>query len=80
MKFCWCTIKVKNMEESLKFYKEIVGLSVSRSFKAGPGMEISFLTDSSCFFYCSKSYALHIIKNYCILDSNTNNADGLIAC
>lgn len=45
MKFCWCTIRVSNMEESLKFYTEIIGLSINRRFEAGPGMEISFLTD-----------------------------------
>ncbi len=43
MKFCWCTITVNNMEESLKFYQEVVGLSLNRSFKAGPEIEISFL-------------------------------------
>jgi lactoylglutathione lyase len=31
------------MEESLKFYQEIAGLSLNRRFTAGPGMEISFL-------------------------------------
>ena len=36
---------VKNMEESLKFYQEIVGLSMNRKFKAGPGVEIAFLGD-----------------------------------
>jgi lactoylglutathione lyase len=45
MKFCWCTIRTKNIEESLRFYKEIVGLSVSRRFQAGPQVEICFLTD-----------------------------------
>lgn len=45
MKFCWCTITVSNMEESLRFYKEVVGLSVNRRFAAGPGVEISFLGD-----------------------------------
>jgi lactoylglutathione lyase len=45
MKFCWCTLMVKNMEESLKFYMEIVGLAVDRKFKAGPGSEIAFLGD-----------------------------------
>lgn len=45
MKFCWCTLMVKNMEESLKFYQEIVGLEVDRRFKAGPGTEIAFLGD-----------------------------------
>lgn len=45
MKFCWSTIKVKNLEESLKFYKEIVGLTLSNRFPAGPGREIAFLGD-----------------------------------
>jgi lactoylglutathione lyase len=43
MKFCWCTIMVNDLEESLKFYQEIVGLSLNRRFAAGPGMEIAFL-------------------------------------
>ncbi|KUO49085.1 MAG: glyoxalase [Desulfitibacter sp. BRH_c19] len=45
MKFCWVTIAVKNMEDSLKFYREIVGLVVDRKFEAGPGVEIAFLGD-----------------------------------
>lgn len=45
MKFCWTTLTVKNMEESLKFYQEIVGLPVQNRFQAGPGMEIVFLGD-----------------------------------
>ncbi|MDR3601144.1 MAG: VOC family protein [Desulfosporosinus sp.] len=43
MNFCWCTIMVNNMDDSLKFYQEIVGLSISRRFTAGAGVEISFL-------------------------------------
>ena len=43
MKFCWTTLSVKNLEESLKFYQEIVGLEVDRRFPAGPGVEIAFL-------------------------------------
>lgn len=45
MKFCWTTINVKNLEESLRFYQEIVGLVVDKRFAAGPGMEIVFLGD-----------------------------------
>ncbi len=45
MKFLWTTITVKNMEESLKFYQEIVGLSIDKRFPAGPGVEIAFLGD-----------------------------------
>jgi len=42
MNFCWCTITVDNMDHSLKFYQEIVGLSISKRFTAG-AVEISFL-------------------------------------
>ncbi len=45
MNFCWSTLMVKSMEESLRFYQEIVGLTIDRRFKAGPGMEIVFLGD-----------------------------------
>ena len=45
MKFCWSTLHVRNMEESLKFYKEIVGLEIDSRFAEGPGVEIVFLGD-----------------------------------
>ena len=41
--FCWVTITVKDMEDSLRFYQEIVGLKVNRRFKPMPTTEISFL-------------------------------------
>lgn len=43
MNFCWSTLNVNNMEESLKFYEEILGLNISRRFELGNGMEIAFL-------------------------------------
>lgn len=45
MKFCWCSISVNDMDESLKFYQEIVGLPVNRRFNAGLDTEIAFLGD-----------------------------------
>ncbi|MCL6458912.1 MAG: VOC family protein [Gorillibacterium sp.] len=45
MKFCWSTLRVNDMEESLAFYQEIVGLELNRRFNAGPGGEIAFLGD-----------------------------------
>jgi len=43
MKFCWVTINVSNMEKSLGFYKNVVGLVVDRTMKPNPNMEIVFL-------------------------------------
>ena len=46
MKFLWCTLAVKNMDAAVKFYRDVVGLPVSRRFAAGEGMEICFLGDN----------------------------------
>ncbi|MBP1926042.1 lactoylglutathione lyase [Sedimentibacter acidaminivorans] len=43
MKFLWTTIIVKDMEESIKFYEEVVGLKVVDKISAGPDMNITFL-------------------------------------
>ena len=43
MKFAHATITVKNMEESLKFYQEIVGLNIAHRISTGQGPEIAFL-------------------------------------
>lgn len=45
MKFCWSTLRVKNLEESIKFYQDIVGLTLNKRFNSGPGKEIAFLGD-----------------------------------
>lgn len=43
MKFCWSTLLVKNMEESLRFYQEVIGLELVSRFEAMQGLEIAFL-------------------------------------
>lgn len=43
MKFCWVTIHVKDMEKSLHFYQEIVGLEINKRFKPDNNGEIVFL-------------------------------------
>jgi len=43
MKFCWCTLTVGDMEASLRFYREIVGLPMVERHAAGPDTEIAFL-------------------------------------
>ncbi|MFW6267358.1 MAG: VOC family protein, partial [Halanaerobium sp.] len=39
MSYLWTTIKVKNLEESIEFYQQIVGLKLQRKFEAGPERE-----------------------------------------
>lgn len=43
MKFLWTAIYVKNLNESIDFYSNLVGLKVLKRFPAGPGMEIAFM-------------------------------------
>ncbi len=45
MKFTFATIHVKDLETSVKFYEEVLGMQVARRFPAGPNMEIVFMAD-----------------------------------
>ncbi len=43
MKFCWVTINVLDMDKSLAFYRDLVGLPVDRAMKPNDKMQIVFL-------------------------------------
>jgi lactoylglutathione lyase len=43
MRFCWVTIHVKNLSESVQFYQNIIGLDVIKRMNPNPEMEIVFL-------------------------------------
>jgi len=43
MQFRHVTISVKDLEASLAFYQDVVGLEIVRRMAAGPGREIVFL-------------------------------------
>lgn len=43
MKYLWTTIQVKNMEESISFYSDLLGLQVLQRFAPEPGLEIAFM-------------------------------------
>ncbi len=45
MSFCWCTVHVSDINASIKFYEDIVGIHVVRRFEGGNGSEIAFLGD-----------------------------------
>ena len=46
MNFCWITLNVSNMEESLNFYHEIIGLKISERFNVGEDIEIAMLGET----------------------------------
>lgn len=46
MQFCWSTLSVRDMEASLRFYTQFLGLPVQRRWSAGPS-EIAFLGEGS---------------------------------
>lgn len=60
--FCWVTINVKDMGNSLTFYQEIVGLKINRRFKPQSTTEIAFLGSEGT------NTEVELIKN----DMNTN--------
>lgn len=39
MNFLWTTIHVKNMEASVDFYQQVIGLTIDSRFQAGAGVE-----------------------------------------
>lgn len=46
MIYSFSTISVNNLEESIKFYTDVLNLEVAVRFSPGPGVEIAFLKDA----------------------------------
>lgn len=45
MNLSWVTLTVKDMDESIRFYTDVVGLKVDSRRPAGPDIELAFLGD-----------------------------------
>ncbi len=43
MKFCHVTLRVQDLDASICFYTNVVGLSIDKRYPAGPDTEIAFL-------------------------------------
>ncbi|MDZ7723665.1 MAG: VOC family protein [candidate division KSB1 bacterium] len=57
MKFCWATINVKEMNESISFYQDILGLKLIRRGQATEDIELAFLGsgETQIELICNKS-------------------------
>lgn len=81
MKFCWSTISVNNMDESLKFYHEVVGLTINQRFQAGPNVEITFLGngETEVELICDKDVKDVNIGHGISLGFEVNNVDEMMS-
>ena len=79
MNFLWCTIDVNDMEESLKFYQNIVGLSLDRRFMSGP-KDIVFLgkQETKVELICDKNNKISGAKTGISLGFEVNSVDDMI--
>lgn len=45
MEFCWSTLYVKDLDQTVRFYEKVIGLSLVRRFKESNQLEIAFVGD-----------------------------------
>ena len=45
--FLWTTITVDSIENTLPFYRDLLGLTIERRFSPNPGLELCFLKDEN---------------------------------
>ena len=43
MRFCWSTLRVNDLDESIEFYQNFIGVQVVSRMKIGTELEIAFL-------------------------------------
>lgn len=62
MKFIFATINVKDLEESIRFYENVMGMKVKNRFLSGPNIEIAFLEDGAAEveLICNKAVKLPV--------------------
>lgn len=77
MKFTFATIHVKDLETSIGFYEEVLGMKVARRFPAGPNMEIAFMADgpAEIELICDKGAELQAYGEYPSLGLSVENLD-----
>ncbi|MBU3875033.1 VOC family protein [Faecalicatena sp. AGMB00832] len=77
MKFIFATIHVKNLEDSIRFYEEVIGLKLVRRFPGGPKTEIAFLADgpAELELICNKDEELSQYGEYPSLGFEVDDLD-----
>ncbi len=71
---------VKDMEKSVAFYKDIIGLKVTRSFKPHEGLEITFLGEgeTQIELICDKNNKDSDMSFHISLGFETDSAENML--
>ena len=66
MKLRWCGVLVKDLDESIKFYREVIGLPEPKRASAGPGTEIALFDTGGA--------ELELLQKYDVPNPDPGNA------
>lgn len=77
MKFIFATLHVKNLEDSIRFYENVMGLKLLRKFSGGPNTNIAFLADgpAELELICDTAAAVPVYGEWPSLGFYTDNLD-----
>lgn len=76
----WITMKVKNMDEAKKFYKDFLGLEELRAFSPCPGKQIVFLgmdTEVQIELICDETEENHFREQSVSIGIAVKDFDGI---
>lgn len=81
MKFSFATLHVKDLEDSIRFYEQVIGLKLMRRFPGGPNTEIAFLADgpAELELICDRAVAAPGCGEWPSLGFSTDDLDQAMA-
>lgn len=76
MSFCQVTLTVRDLDTSIRFYSEVVGLPIDRRAPAGPDAELAFLGagETKVELICDKNRTDVIVGNAVSVGFQVENA------
>jgi lactoylglutathione lyase len=80
MQYSWSTVMVKNMEKSLAFYKDFIGLEVVSRMDNVPGVDLAFLGtgETQIELVCTAESAAAVAGNMISFGFEVGNLDNAL--
>lgn len=81
MKLGWITVNVKDPDESIRFYTEVVGLTLASRQPAGPDIELAFLGDgdTKLELVCNRTIKEFVVGSSITLGFEVDSLDETMA-